>query len=330
MVKQTKVVRMSKTTSIEAPLKVLVLNAENLFIFLERWDGTAIEEMSEPQWQLSNPGMLDNKPLQKTRDLAQTLLSINPDVMLITEVGGLESLKNFNQHFLHSGWTPYLLEGNSDRGIDMGFLVRGPWDVTLKSRRDHPLPHAKYTKFSRDVLSMELKLNEKVWFNILLVHLKSKLDKKREDFEGRTRRAVEVVGLAEIIAGLDPKVPLLLGGDFNGDAKWPNPEPEFLPLYHRSNLQDVAGLAQIPEEERFSYLHYKLSTSGLLKQQLDYLFVNDAAQKILITQSVTFPRYLNSQGQRLPVPVDTTQKRLLPSDHFPLYAEFDLLRHPQA
>jgi len=309
-------------------LKVLVLNAENLFVFMERWDGTDLKLMKEPQWQLSNAGLLDNKPLSKTLDLAHTIKSIDPDLMLLTEVGGLESLKNFSQHFLHDGWRPYLLETNSDRGIDMGYLVRGAWEAEIKSHRDYVLPHAKYTKFSRDVLSLELKLQGQTWFVALLVHLKSKLNVKGEDFEGRTRRAVEVHGLASIASSHDPATPLLVGGDFNGDARWPEPEPEFLPLYHRAHLQDVVALSQLAEEDRFSYLHFRPSAGTRIAQQLDYLFVNQAAQKLLLPETVIFPRYLSHLGHRLPVPVDISQKKLLPSDHFPLYCEFDLTRHP--
>jgi hypothetical protein len=309
-------------------LKVLVLNAENLFVFMERWDGSELKSMKEPAWQLSNPGLLDNKPLVKTLDLAHSIKSIDPDLILMTEVGGLESLKNFNQHFLENGWRPHLLETNSDRGIDMGYLVRGAWEATITSHRDYVLPHAKYTKFSRDVLSLKLAYQGETWLVALLVHLKSKLNMKGEDFEGRTRRAVEVHGLAAIASGLDPATPLLVGGDFNGDARWPDPEPEFLPLYHRAELKDVVELSHLPEEDRFSYLHFRPSAGTRIAQQLDYLFMNPAAQQLLRPESVIFPRYLSHQGHPLPVPVDISQKKLLPSDHFPLYAEFDLTRHP--
>ena len=94
---------MAKATDKPHLLKVLVLNAENLFVFLERWDGTEMGQMTEPKWQLSNAGMLDNKPLQKTRDLATTLLNIDPDLIFMTEVGGIESLSPRSRPFGPAG-----------------------------------------------------------------------------------------------------------------------------------------------------------------------------------------------------------------------------------
>lgn len=311
--------------SLAPVLKVVVLNAENLFVFMDRWAGVDPRIMTEPQWQLSNAGLLDNKPLVKLHDLAQSIRQLDADLILLTEVGGLVSLQNFNQHFLGNQYQCFLEEGNSDRGIDMGFLVRGPWEYKIKSHRDHPLPHPKIQRFSRDVLRLELGVDNQPWFNVLLVHLKSKLNMRGEDFEGRTRRAIEVRALAQLAHELDQQVPLLLGGDFNGIALLKDPEPEFLPLYHLANLKDAAEVAQVPDEERFSYVHFR---SGLrVLQQLDYLFLNSAAQTLLVPESVQFPRYQDAQGNPLPVPKFYDQKRQLPSDHFPLYAEFDLTRH---
>ncbi len=307
-------------------LKTLVLNAENLFVSLDRWDGTPMEEMDERRWQGAATGLLGNKPLAKVRALALAIRRLEPDVVLLTEVGGLTSLENFNRHFLGGAYAPQLLEGNSDRGIDMGFLVRAPWGGPLRSHREHPLAHPVYTRFSRDVLLLELTWDHSTWFNVLLVHLKSKLNMKGDDFEGRTRRAVEVRALAELARSLGQEVPLLLGGDFNGDAHWPNPEPEFLPLYHGAGLRDVAELAGVEDDERFSHIHFR--GGRRVAMQLDYLFLNAAAQKLLHRASVQFPRYTDESGTPLPIPQEYQQKRLLPSDHFPLYAEFDLTQHP--
>lgn len=312
--------------SLSEQFKVVVLNAENLFVFMDRWSGVDLRLMTEPQWQLANTGLLDNKPLSKLLNLAHSIKRLDADLILLTEVGGPTSLENFNQHFLGGQYRSFLEEGNSDRGIDMGFLVRGPWSCAIKSHRDHPLPHPKIQRFSRDVLKLELRLAGELWFNVLLVHLKSKLNQRGEDFEGRTRRAIEVRALAQLVHELGPAVPLLLGGDFNGIALEKDPEPEFLPLYHLAQLKDAAELAQLPMDERFSYVHFRSGTRIL--QQLDYLFLNQTARELLVPSSVQFPRYQDADGNPLPVPQVYDQKRHLPSDHFPLYAEFDLARHP--
>ncbi len=310
--------------------KVVVLNAENLFVFMDKWDGRPVEAMTEHQWQFANAGLLPNKELRKIRDLAGTLRRLDPDLVLLTEVGGLVSLENFNRHFLGGAYGCHLAEGNSDRGIDMGFLLKAPWEAHLRSHREHPLEHPKYTRFSRDVLMLSITRagGHAVWFHTMLVHLKSKLNMRGEDFEGRTRRALEVRALAQLAQALDPTVPLLLGGDFNGQARLPDPEPEFLPLYQVAGLTDAAELSTLMEEERFSYIHFRSGT--MIRQQLDYLFLNPAAQSLLVPDSVQFPRWFTAEGQLLPVPAVPEQRKLLPSDHFPVYAEFDLQHHPLA
>lgn len=314
---------MAKDSEITARLKVLVLNAENLFIFMEHWKEEPIDQMNEIQWQKLNSGLIGNKTLSKVQALAATITKISPDLIMLTEVGGLLSLENFNRYFLKNFYQPYLLEGNSDRGIDMGFLLKAPWSGKIFSHKDYKLPHAKYTSFSRDVLKLEVSLHDRLVANALLVHLKSKLNSKGDDFEGRTRRAVEVLGLSEIIHQLPADVPLLLGGDFNGVASGPMPEPEFLPLKHKNNLQDAALVAGLPESERYSYVYF--NQGGLrIEQQLDYLFLNQKAQESLLKESVTFPRYTGAEGQLIPMPQRSWQKILMPSDHLPLYAEFKL------
>jgi endonuclease/exonuclease/phosphatase family metal-dependent hydrolase len=306
--------------------KVLVLNAENLFIFMEHWKDQDLNSMTEREWQSMNAGFLDNKPISKIRNLAHSILQMDPDLIMLTEVGGPVSLENFNQHFLQNKWNCYLEEGNSERGIDIGYLLKSPWTAKLSTHRDYKLPHTKYNYFSRDVLKLEISLGDDLWFHSLLVHLKSKLNSKGDDFEGRTRRAVEVLGLSEIIYQLDSSIPLLLGGDFNGDARWPMHEPEFSPLYAKNNLKDVAALSTLSDDEKFSYIYFNRSGQRLM-QQIDYLFLNDTAQDMLIKESVIFPQYVTVDGQSVALPQQTWQKILMPSDHLPLYAEFDLRRH---
>jgi len=131
------------------------------------------------------------------------------------------------------------------------------------------------------------------------------------------------LGLSEIIHQLPSEIPLLVGGDFNGIASLPNPEPEFLPLYHKNSLLDAAHVAAIPDAERFSYVYFNQGGTRV-EQQLDYLFLNQKAQESLIKDSVTFPRYTGVEGEMVALPQRSWQKILMPSDHLPLYAEFNL------
>lgn len=314
---------MAKDSDNTLLLKVLILNAENLFIFMEHWKGEPIAQMNEIDWQKINSGLIGNKPLSKVQALSETILKINPDLVMLTEVGGKVSLENFNKFFLNDSFQCFLEEGNSDRGIDMGFLLKTPWQGKITSHKDYPLPHTRYTSFSRDVLKLEISYHQKLVAQSLLVHLKSKLNSKGDDFEGRTRRAVEVLGLSEIIYQLPQEIPILLGGDFNGAAGWPNPEPEFLPLYHKNELKDAALVAGLSESERYSYIYFNHSGQRI-EQQLDYLFLNKVAQNRLDTESVVFPRFTSATGESVPLPQKSWQKILMPSDHLPLYAEFKL------
>ena len=96
--------------------------------------------------------MYDNKPLFKTIQIAQTIQSMNVDILQLTEVGGLESLKNLNKYFLDDQFSPILIEGNSDRNIDVGFLIRKNsqfyFDLLTHKNRliDFLYPHERLSK----------------------------------------------------------------------------------------------------------------------------------------------------------------------------------------
>ena len=64
------------------------------------------------------------KPSDKIEWIARTIREINADVTMLCEVGGLESLDLFNTKYLNSEYISALLKGNSNRGIEMGYLVK--------------------------------------------------------------------------------------------------------------------------------------------------------------------------------------------------------------
>ena len=199
-------------------LKFCFLNAENLFLM---FDGVPskleLPNLSESKWQRLSTSTYENKPLQKCLDLAKSLKEINADIVMLCEVGGFESLKNFNDLFLDETYSPALTEGNSNRNIDVGFLVRKNMDFyfDLQSNKhrsinylypherdslktNYPInlamPSAMSHKFSRDVAELRLfkKNIEKPFLLILLTHLKSRLDPEGIDPGGFERRQAEL------------------------------------------------------------------------------------------------------------------------------------------
>jgi endonuclease/exonuclease/phosphatase family metal-dependent hydrolase len=309
-------------------LRVMVLNAQDLFLFMDKHDSSPVEEMTEHKWQLMSSSLFMNKSKEKAQILAQTIFEAEADVVMMTEVGGHKSLSNFAKHLLKDQYTALSLPSNSDRGIDLGYLVKKSLtaDLQLKSYTDHILPEPA-RRFSRDVLRLDLRVSGKLQAIFLLVHIKSKLDLKRADFEGRTRRVLEIKGLIEIYKSLEAKgVPILVGGDFNGHAGETDTEEEFKIIYQETDLKDIAFLARIPEEERFSYVYFNRGGNRFV-QQIDYLFLSEKFSQLLIPTECYFPKYKNLLGSPLPIPTRVEQKSSMPSDHYPFLAT---LRFPLA
>jgi hypothetical protein len=80
------------------------------------------------------------------------------DIVMVCEVGGPESLEHFAKHILKGEYVSYSLPSNSDRGIDLGYLVKRnlPFKFNLKSHKDRLLRSKIYHYFSRDVLELAI------------------------------------------------------------------------------------------------------------------------------------------------------------------------------
>lgn len=302
-------------------LKVMVLNAQDLFLFMDKHDQTSLEDLTEIKWNLMSSSLFNNKSKEKCLSLARTIRDSEADIVMMTEVGGHESLANFARFVLNDEYTSLSLPSNSDRGIDLGYLIKKnfPFELAIHSHVDFALPEPA-RRFSRDVLRLDLIRNEKIEMILLLVHIKSKLDLRKADFEGRTRRILEIQGLIQIYQKLlVHQVPILVGGDFNGHAGEKDTEEEFKAIYQDTDLKDVAYLAQIPEEERFSYIYFTRGGNRFV-QQIDYLFISEKFAHLIEPGECYFPRYSNPGGIPLPIPRRMEQKNILPSDHYPFLA----------
>ncbi len=320
-------------------------NTENLFIYLDEAPTKPARELNEMEWRRLSRSTLENKDISKIVDIARTVDDLNPDILMLSEVGGRESLSNFSRYFLEDRYVPYLIEGNSDRGIDLGFLVRRdlPLKYDLVSHKNRKLdflyPHERqsqetgYThlrsgrvtghRFSRDVVELRCYGDDdsRPEFILMQVHLKSPLDRDRIDPGGRDRRRAELEMLVKIHGEVraefgTPEVPIFISGDFNGTIFGERGEPEFEAM-RASDLKCCLDLAAVAEDERFTWMYLNNRRPGVYRQ-LDYILAPLWLKSRVDTENTWVYRFRDEHGTYRVIPRNQNEKRLLPSDHYPV------------
>lgn len=307
-------------------LKVCSFNVENLFLSMEYYRGESFDGLSEMEFRDFALAQFRRrqKPLRKLWGLAQAFLDINADIFLLVEVGGPDSLANFNKHFLGDRYEPVFVEGNSRRNIDLGFLVRRGSGLRVEafSNRELPVEVRAYqgsyrAKFSRDVAELRVMGDSgdaTPSLICLLTHLKSKISSD-QDFRGADLRSAEARALAEFYGATRarfPGVPVLLGGDFNAELD----SEELAPL-RATDLADFQDLRGAPREERTSIVHITHQGEAL-HQVIDYILVSpELASRVEAAGSGVY-RYKGFYDIPDPLPTTLREKFRLPSDHYPL------------
>ncbi len=331
-------------------IRIVEFNVENLFVRLDLYSGQDLSSVTEKEWRKFSTSIYPNKPLEKLRKIASAVRDMDPDILMLCEVGGRESLENFNRLFLDNAYETHLIEGNSDRGIDIGYMVKRelPFTYELISYKDRPIdflyPHEKLSKetgygnlrsaqvsshrFSRDVLELRVyeSPGELPVLILLLTHLKSQLDRERIDPGGRDRRRAELEKLVEIYreirGNFDHRVPVMVGGDFNGVAARIDMDPEFSALYEKTDLLDCLEIAGVPVDERFTFQQLHRTRPGV-NRQLDYIFVPTELASRVNKEETWVYRFKDEAGQTQLIPRNLNEKLALPSDHYPVVLTLD-------
>ena len=186
----------------------------------------------------------------KLEYLAQTILTIRPDVLALQEIGGSESSdvrplddlqSNLNDLYPHKALSGY----PDPRGIRVGFLSRFPIverhdlvSLALGELAAIPnwYPNPPSTRMGRGALKIEVEPIAGVRIRLVTVHLKSKLitypggrfAPKSEDERaigaglGLLRRAAEAVSVRSYLNDLvkpDSPVRTIVLGDFNDEPR---------------------------------------------------------------------------------------------------------------
>ncbi len=295
-------------------LEICVYNLENLFIK---------EAFYHP------PNINYFKSKINLNLLKRVFDEINADIYALTEIGEIESLEYFNENYLESRYEIYHAKGNSDRGIENAFLVRK--GLTIKCEHythtqreiDFQLHHEDDQAYflSRDFSHLRLFNQQGVHvLSLLNVHLKSQRDDDTgHDFRSVRRRGAELNLLMDIYKeelGKFPDTPIILCGDFNGNATLEKTDDEFKRIYEETSLKDVLYLKGLPTEYRTTF--YQFAGQAAHPLQLDYCFIDERFASQLIDAAVY--RYKNSTGKVLGAPRKRSDIWNNPSDHYPVYA----------
>jgi hypothetical protein len=288
------------------PLRVATFNAENFYMLLDR------DYSSEEFGLLANTDYLGmnksiynrNKDLDKIAAIAQTILEHDFDFVGLCEVGGLETLVNFNRYYLDGLYECHLHQENSNRGIFVGALFKKGLFKYVRAKN-------MAGSFSRNLLKVTLGLGPGLGpeptrrqslgsgsseLVIFVVHLKSQYG---EDL-GIEQRIREVGQLARLLS----RRRCIVMGDFNGILIRGEHQFEFDPLMDLP-FRDVQEALGIPVAERFTHFYFGARPNF---SQLDYIFCSEDIE------------VLDGGVIADIIPVNYEQRSRLPSDHLFLRA----------
>lgn len=265
--------------------------------------------------------------------LKQVFTEIDADIYALTEVGEVQSLNHFNENYLNNSYEVFHQKGNSDRGIENAFLVKKglPFKFEHLSHTHKEIDFQLHDEdeddyfLSRDFSHLRVLDKEaNHLMSILNVHLKSQRDDDTgHDFRSVRRRQAELELLLHVYKEekkIFPKTPILLCGDFNGNASNENTDEEFKVIYKETNLEDVLGMRELPLQYRTTF--YQFVGQAAHQLQLDYIFLDKEFRDQLNDAAVY--QYKNSAGRLIGPPRRRGDIWNNPSDHYPVYAILEI------
>lgn len=217
---------------------------------------------------------LKAEPVNETasQNTARVLRDVNADIVAVVEAEHRISLARFNEQVIEKvGGTRYdhvmLLDGNDERGIDVGLLFRAP--VTLDTLRTHLDDRQGGSRiFSRDCPEYALTLPGGERLVVLVNHLKSKgFGTPAESNARRLMQARRVREIHDRLRG-EGVEHVLIAGDLNDT---PDSAPLAPLLGAGSDLRDISAHPSFDDGGRPGT--YGNSTKS---NKIDYLLMSPA------------------------------------------------------
>lgn len=220
------------------------------------------------------------KPRRELEKLAQSMVSLNADVIALQEVESRGYLERFVEVFLPDMGYDHIVhfEGNDLRGIDVCLLSRVPIGAVRSHRHlRFPGPNDSVQGFSRDVLAVTVEPPESEPLDVWVVHLKSNSGGREFSEPVRLAEARRLRQLLDRELEGAPEKRLILLGDFND--VWGSPTLEIIVGSGPTGLWSAAAdLPGAPPNtyntgEHKSMIDFLLCSPSLAEQYVDGSFV---------------------------------------------------------
>lgn len=257
-------------------------------------------------------------PIRAQISTAAVIEAVDADVQVVVEVEDRTTLERFAQNLLKA--KPYafnvLLDGNDDRGIDVGVLSRHPIGAIRTHVFDADPANPKTRIFSRDCLEVEILLPGGKSLFVLANHFKSQGYGTQASNDAR--RKLQADRVAAILGGYDlKKEVVIVAGDFNDSRETTGP---LTTLLGTANLFDVINETFTDPLDRWTYKDRK---------KIDYMLVSKPLKAALVAAGIERRGLFEADkltkntpsGQVFPFPTVTTDKNDA-SDHAAVWAEF--------
>jgi endonuclease/exonuclease/phosphatase family metal-dependent hydrolase len=259
---------------------------------------------------------------QATRNTAAVIADIDPDILAVVEAEDRPALVRFNENVLKLSQGAdkafdhvMLIDGNDERGIDVGLLSKKSFPVTGMQSHVDDLGSKRTPVFSRDCAEYEFKIGRSKLL-LLVNHLKSKgFGKSSESDERREAQAERV---AEIYGERKAEgwKHIVVAGDLNDR---PDSKP-MAPLLQQTDLKDAS---QLPG---WSWNGPKGTFGSSDKDKIDYLLLSPALHKKVVAGGVNRKGVWHSERARVKwdlLPTLTDEEEAA-SDHAAIWVELSL------
>jgi predicted extracellular nuclease len=254
-----------------------------------------------------------------SRHTAMVIRDIDADVLGVIEAEHRIALKNFSSILLKKvGAEPYphvmVVDGNDDRGIDVGILTKASWEIV--GIRSHVDDDPDKEIFSRDCPEYTVATKSGKRLVVLVNHFKSKGYGVAS--ESNAKRKAQAERVAQIVRRLrkQGEEHIAVLGDLNDT---PESTP-LAPLFSNTGLRDISTHPKFVSDGRPGTY-----ANGTTSNKIDYVLLSPALYS-KVTAGAIFRKGVwgGKHGTLFPHYDTMTSPNHAASDHAAIYADVDI------